>query len=342
MVYSATRNGVGIGRTRPTRSFLDQAVGVRRHRARWSWPSTASIDYRKYPRLDRARSTAARCLLLVLVVSPLGVDDQGRAGLVRAGPASSCSRPSSPSRADPGAGLAARGVEGRHRPPAARHGARRGRLLPMALIMLQPDLGTALVFIAITVGMLRGRRACGAATWPILALVGVRRRGRHPQLERAGDRTRRTGSPTFLDSERTTRRAHDLQRRTRARPPSPTAASPARACSRAPRPSSATCPSSRPTSSSPWWARSSASSGRATLLGLFAVIIWRIWRAAQLARDLLGHPDLRRRPGHVRVPGVRERGHDHGDHAGDRHPAAVHVLRRLVDPRHASWPSAWC
>ena len=45
--------------------------------------------------------------------------------------------------------------------------------LPMALIMLQPDLGTALVFIAITIGMLSWRPGCEAATSAILALVGV-------------------------------------------------------------------------------------------------------------------------------------------------------------------------
>ena len=33
------------------------------------------------------------------------------------------------------------------------------------------------------------------------------------------------------------------------------------------------------------------------------------------------------------VPDLRERRHDHGHHAGHRHPAAVHVLRRLVDAR---------
>ena len=82
--------------------------------------------------------------------------------------------------------------------------------------------------------------------------------------------------------------------------------------------------------------------GAATLLVLFAID-----HVAHLASGPAGprparHPDLRRRAGHVRLPGVRERGHDHGHHAGHRHPAAVHVLRRIVDASPASSPSAWC
>ena len=38
--------------------------------------------------------------------------------------------------------------------------------VPMGLIMLQPDLGTALVFISITAAMLLRRPGCAGATWP--------------------------------------------------------------------------------------------------------------------------------------------------------------------------------
>src|SRR5205814_583592 len=33
------------------------------------------------------------------------------------------------------------------------------------------------------------------------------------------------------------------------------------------------------------------------------------------------------------LPDLRERRHDHGDHADHRHPPPVHVLRRVLDPR---------
>ena len=65
-------------------------------------------------------------------------------------------------------------------------------------------------------------------------------------------------------------------------------------------------------------------------------LLVRIWRIAQIWRaTMLGHA--------TSAAGVAARcslwhvfenvGHDHGDHAGHRHPAAVRVLRRLVDDR---------
>ena len=56
----------------------------------------------------------------------------------------------------------------------------------------------------------------------------------------------------------------------------------------------------------------------------------------------LRHADLRRRAVDVRVPGLRERRHDHGDHADHRHPAAVRELRRLQHDDGLHRPSAWC
>ena len=44
-----------------------------------------------------------------------------------------------------------------------------------------------------------------------------------------------------------------------------------------------------------------------------------------------GDADLRRGAGHAHVPGVRERRHDHGHHAGGRDHLAVHELRRVFD-----------
>ena len=126
MVYSATRNGVGIGRSagRNDHSFLIKqfgfvVIGV------VVMVVTASIDYRKYrdwiipiytahvPDAGAGR-LAAR------------LDHQGRAVALRAGRLPAAAVRGGQAGADPGPGLAVRGVEGRHRRAPARHGPRRG------------------------------------------------------------------------------------------------------------------------------------------------------------------------------------------------------------------------
>ena len=62
--------------------------------------------------------------------------------------------------------------------------------------------------------------------------------------------------------------------------------------------------------------------GSAIVLGLYGVVCYRIWRIASIARDPFGSLRLHRGAGHVRLLGVRERGHGHGHHAGHRHPPA--------------------
>ena len=74
--------------------------------------------------------------------------------------------------------------------------------------------------------------------------------------------------------------------------------------------------------------------GSGLLLLLFAIVIWRTWRAATLSRDLVGTLICVGRAGHARVPGLREHRHDHGHHARRRHPAAAHELRGLGGDRH--------
>ncbi len=72
--------------------------------------------------------------------------------------------------------------------------------------------------------------------------------------------------------------------------------------------------------------------GGAALLALFTVILWRIWRTAQLARDEFGMLVCVGVLAMFLFQIFENVGHGHGDHAGDRHPPAVDVLRRLVDP----------
>ncbi len=73
--------------------------------------------------------------------------------------------------------------------------------------------------------------------------------------------------------------------------------------------------------------------GGATLLALFGLLAWRLWRIALLVLGLLRDAARDRCAGDVRDPDLRERRHDHGHHADHRHPTAVHVLRRVVDHR---------
>ncbi len=80
--------------------------------------------------------------------------------------------------------------------------------------------------------------------------------------------------------------------------------------------------------------------GAATLLVLFAILCWRIWRIAQLSHATAGDADLRRRARHGGVPAVPERRHDHGHHADHRHPAAPGQPRRLVHHRALRRPRA--
>ncbi len=73
--------------------------------------------------------------------------------------------------------------------------------------------------------------------------------------------------------------------------------------------------------------------GAGVLLLLYGVLAWRILRTAQLARDTYGRLICAGVLRPARLLGLRERGHEHGHHAGDRHPASVPVLRRLGHDR---------
>ena len=128
--------------------------------------------------------------------------------------------------------------------------------------------------------------APGPATSSCVDPARRRRRRRRVPARRAEAVPARP--PRRLPRSRPTTSSSRPTTSTSRRSPSARAASRARACSRAARPTSPTCPSSTPTSSSRWWARSSASLGSALLLALFAIMVWRTWRAAALAKDLFG------------------------------------------------------
>ena len=71
----------------------------------------------------------------------------------------------------------------------------------------------------------------------------------------------------------------------------------------------------------------------AAALALFVIVMWRTWRTARLHTRLLRHSCVRWRPGDVHVHDLREHRHDDGDHARHGHPATVHELWRVVVDR---------
>ena len=77
--------------------------------------------------------------------------------------------------------------------------------------------------------------------------------------------------------------------------------------------------------------------GGLLLLGLFALLVWRILRIGWQARDTLGSLVAAGLAGMILVPGARERRHGHRHHARDRDPAAVHHIRWLVAHLAAVW-----
>ncbi len=74
--------------------------------------------------------------------------------------------------------------------------------------------------------------------------------------------------------------------------------------------------------------------GAALVLSLYALLIWRGLRILTLAKNLYGALLAGGIVAMLHVPGLRQRRHDHRDHADHRHPAAAHELRRLLGDHH--------
>jgi len=168
MVFSSTRGGSGSADTSIIeRHVLFVAVGVT------VMALTMMVDYRRF-RDWAPIFYAGVCGLLIGVVSPLGTEVNGAQAWFDIGPMRL--QPSEFSKIAVIIGLASLG---------AHFGAdldlrRLGVLLavptvPLVLIMLQPDPGTAMVFVAITMGMLvaAGVRAKHLAALTLVGLTAV-------------------------------------------------------------------------------------------------------------------------------------------------------------------------
>ena len=72
--------------------------------------------------------------------------------------------------------------------------------------------------------------------------------------------------------------------------------------------------------------------GAAVVLSLYALMIWRGAPHPDDVQEPVWDADRGRRPGHPDVSGVRQRGHDDRNHADHRSPLAADELRRLLRP----------
>ena len=213
--------------------------------------------------------------------------------------------------------------------------------VPFALIYKQPDLGTALVLAVVFAGAADRWAASGPCTSALLGADRRGRRGRRAPLRGAQELPAHRLTSFCQHARPAQPEASGLGGRDRRsttgpspRSPSATAASTARGSARAPRPTSGTSPSSRPTSSSPPSASRSAWSGRRLLLLLFVIMVWRTWRAATLARDLVGTLICVGVLAMLVFQVFENIGMTMGIMPVAGHPAALHELRRLGHDRH--------
>ncbi|HVN51440.1 MAG TPA: FtsW/RodA/SpoVE family cell cycle protein, partial [Acidimicrobiales bacterium] len=155
--------------------------------------------------------------------------------------------------------------------------------IPMVLIMLQPDLGTALVFIAITAAMLtiggvRARYLAVLALVGIIGVVGILKSNTLAQYQK--DRLTQ-----FIDPSNTSGAGYNLNQ-------SQTAIANGRITGKGlfkgPQTRLGYVPEQQTDFIFTALGEQFGLVGGSLLLGLFSIVVWRIWRTARLARDALG------------------------------------------------------
>ncbi len=155
--------------------------------------------------------------------------------------------------------------------------------LPMGLIMLQPDLGTALVFIAISADMLcvagvRGRWLAILALLAIVGVVGILKSNTLAQYQK--DRLTQ-----FVDPSNTTGAGYNLNQSQTAIANGGITGS---GLFKGPQTRLGYVPEQQTDFIFTALGEQFGLIGGCLLLGLYSVVVWRIWRSASLARDLYG------------------------------------------------------
>ena len=230
------------------------------------------------------------CGLLALVVSPFGFDEQGRPVVV-------------PDRPLPAPAVGDREAGADHRAGGASASQFRGDIdlrrlcvllvvagLPLGLIMLQPDLGTALVLTAITAGCCWSRARKGRHL-AVLVLVVILGAGfaLHSNVLEEYQKARLT---SFLAENQSTKNNPALAQAKYNVDQSKTAIGAGGAVGEGLFKGSQTRLGNVPEQHTDFIFTAVGEQlgfvGAGTLLALFCIIVWRIWRTAQLARDEFG------------------------------------------------------
>jgi len=285
MVYSSTRNGVGPNKV-PLAASRDHAflvkqggfvaVGV------VAMTVVASVDYRRY-RDWIVPVYVMTCLLLALVISPLGHSSKGTQARFEFGGLQL--QPSELAKVVLIVALASLLAAWRGEvdlPRLAIALAVSG--VPMALILLQPDLGTTMVFIAITVAVfvtsgVRGRYLVVLTAIGVVGVVLILQSSVLAQYQK--DRL-----TTFLDTSHAT--ASAAYNVSQSQTTIANGGMWGKGLFNGPQTQLGYVPEQQTDFVFTVMAEELGFVGAATLLGLYAVVIWRCWRAAQLARDQLG------------------------------------------------------
>ena len=279
MVYSATRASLNQRGIDPQyylqRQALFVALGI------GVMVGAALIDYRVYRDFAQILYIGT-VLLLVAVLSPLGAAHKGQQASFDI--ASFQFQPSEFAKVVLIVGVAAYIASARDEIDGRRFLAILGlAAAPMALIYVQPDLGTALVFVAILLGMLL---VAGVQTKHLLALLGVGVVAmvavvqfgvlKQYQLDRL---------TSFLETGDTQRAAYNLDQ-------SKTAIGSGGVTGKGLFHGTQTNLSYVPEQHTDFIFTAAGEqlglAGSGALLTLYGILVWRMWRAAALAKDVAG------------------------------------------------------
>jgi rod shape determining protein RodA len=280
MVYSATHRRLEEAGLDPYNFLKRQAIWTVLGLA--ALVITVVVDYRVFR--DFAPVVyGASALLLLAVLSPLGSTSKGTQSWFQLGPYQL--QPSEYAKVGLIVGLATYCAAHRGDLDAARLGRAIGiAALPMALIYLQPDVGTVLVFVAVMMGVLlvagaRPRHLVVLGLVGIIGVIGMIQIGvlKEYQLDRLG---------AFLDPEDDTQLAAYNQDQSK------TAIGAGGLTGRGLFKGTQTNLSYVPEQHTDFIFTAVGEQlgflGAVTLLAIFGLVVWRTWRAAILAKDLFG------------------------------------------------------
>jgi rod shape determining protein RodA len=279
MVYSATR-----GATEPYDQTFLKRQGLFVVIGFGLMVLISAVDYRRYRDLAPLFYLGT-CLLLALVVSPMGSERKGTQAWFQLGPFQL--QPSELTKLALIVGLAALVAQFREEIDLRRLGAALAvGGVPIGLIMLQPDLGTALVLVAIVAGVLL---VGGVQPKHLAALVLVGALGVAVVLnsDMLAD-YQRDRLTTFLDQDAAEAARGDAYNLNQSKIAIGAGGPFGRGIFNGTQTRLDNVPEQHTDFIFTAVGEELGFAGAGTLLALFGILAWRIWRTAQLARDDFG------------------------------------------------------